>query len=147
KQRLRDNAVMAAWSPRGDRLAVLVDDDRGLGLVVLDPSGVELQRLKTGRLSSRHAPVWLDDHRILAESDDYLTYHCIDLTSDPTGSMAYDAMDRAHGGPFWLQPIDGEARPFHIDDAIRFHLLPSWSPSGELFVRAVETGAVSRVDL
>ena len=176
KQRLRDNAVMAAWSPRGDRLAVLVDDDRGLGLVVLDPSGVELQRLKTGRLSSRHAPVWLDDHRILAESDDYLTYHCIDLTSDPTGSMAYDAMDRAHGGTywlarsprdgmlamwrngspsstearpehFWLQPIDGEARPFHIDDAIRFHLLPSWSPSGELFVRAVETGAVSRVDL
>lgn len=30
---------------------------------------------------------------------------------------------------------------------MRHHLSPSWSPSGELFVRALETGVVSRVAL
>jgi hypothetical protein len=53
----------------------------------------------------------------------------------------------AHTEHVWLMSPDREAAPFHIDDATRHHLLPSWSPSGELLVRALETGVVSRVDL
>jgi hypothetical protein len=47
----------------------------------------------------------------------------------------------------WLQTFPQPARPLHIDDASRHFLMPSWTPSGDLLVRALETGVVSRVSL
>jgi hypothetical protein len=52
----------------------------------------------------------------------------------------------AHPEHLWLQPPGGDARPLHVRDTKHF-LIPSWSPSGELLVRAFETGVVSRVAL
>jgi len=53
----------------------------------------------------------------------------------------------AHTAHVWLQAVGHEARALPVEDAARHHLMPSWSPSGELFVRALETGVVSRVAL
>jgi len=167
---LRDNALMAGWSPDGRSLAVLVDDDRDVAIVVIDRSGKEKRRLPLRHLAREAQPVWLDDHHILAQSEDCLTYQSFDLRSGTQG----DAMDSDHGGTYWLArsprgtlamwrngppgsdartphlwllPQGGQARPLEVDDAIRHHLAPSWSPSGELLVRALETGELSRVAL
>jgi hypothetical protein len=47
----------------------------------------------------------------------------------------------------WVQAVDHPARPLRVADAAKYTLMPSWSPSGELLLRALETGVVSRVDL
>ncbi|HEY0476067.1 MAG TPA: protein kinase [Kofleriaceae bacterium] len=172
-QRLvRDNALMAGWSPDGRWLAVLVDDDREVGVVIVDRSGRERRRLPLHHLAREAAPVWLDDHRILVQSEDCLTYRSFDLDT----GVQRDAMDSDHGGTYWLarsprdgtlamwrngrpgatgadarhlwlQPLIGPPRPLDVADAVRYHLAPSWSPSGELMVRALETGVLSRVAL
>jgi hypothetical protein len=138
---------------------------------VLDRSGAELQPLPLRHLGRKAAPVWLDDHRIAAASEDYLTYQWFDLKSGAQGVL----MDSEHGGTYgltrspsgelvvwrngppgvkdprtehlWLKPRDGELVPLHVEDAMRHHLSPNWSPEGELFVRALQTGVVSRVAL
>ena len=169
-QPLRDHALRVAWSPEGERLAILVDEDRGPTIVVTDRDGGHARPLPLRHLSRNVAPVWLDDHRIAAASDDYLAYQWFDLNSGSQG----DLMDSQHGGTYWLarspldgtlavwrngppghtdaltehvwlQPLGGKLVPLHVDDAARHVLSPSWSPSGELFVRAVQTGVVSRV--
>ncbi|HEX8110867.1 MAG TPA: hypothetical protein VF516_24210, partial [Kofleriaceae bacterium] len=171
RQVLRNNALTVGWSPDGERLAVLVDDGRGPAVVVIDRDRSE-RRLPLRHLAREAAPVWRDDQRILAQSDDCLTYQWFDLTTDAYG----DIMDSEHGGTYWLagsprdgmlavwrngppgatnartehlwlQAPGGEPVPLHVDDAVRDHLSPSWSPWGELFVRALGTGVVSRVAL
>jgi hypothetical protein len=170
-QPLRDHALRVAWSPGGERLAILVDDDPGPTIVVTDRDGGHARPLPLRHLSRKVAPVWLDDHRIAAASDDYLAYQWFDLSAGSQG----DLMDIQHGGTYWLmrspldgtlavwrnglpghtdartehlwwQPPGGKLVPLPVDDAARHYLAPSWSPSGELFVRAVETGVVSRVE-
>lgn len=167
---LRDDALRVAWSPEGERLAVLVDDRRSPAVVIIRWDGTELQRLPLDRLARESAPVWLDDHRILAQSDDWSTYRWFDLITGEQGNI----MDSKHGGTYWLsarardgmiavwrnglpgaanakhlwlQERGGEPVPFHVNDAVSELLSPSWSPSGELFVRALGTGVVSRVAL
>src|SRR5215510_4029237 len=49
--------------------------------------------------------------------------------------------------PRSVPPPGRNARPLHLDDAIKHFLVPSWSPSGELLVRALQTGVVSRIAL
>jgi WD40 repeat protein len=166
---LHDHALMAGWSPDGRSLAVLVDEDEGVAIVVVDRSGAVSRRLPLQHLSREAAPVWLDDHRIAAQTDDRTTYRWFDLNTGAQGEI----VDRTHGSTYWLarSPRDGmlamwrnggpgatdvhlwvqavghAARPLHVEQAIKDHLLPSWSPSGELLVSALQTGVVSRVGL
>ncbi|HEX2689342.1 MAG TPA: hypothetical protein VHN14_22125, partial [Kofleriaceae bacterium] len=169
---LLDNAVSVGWSPDGQSLAALIDDDAGNAIVIVDRTGLTMRRWPLQYIDRDAQPVWLDDHRIAAKTDDRTTYRWFDLQTGAQGELT----DRTHGSVYWLtrSPRDGtlamwrigkpgtidaytehlwlmspghEAAPIHIDDATRHHLLPSWSPSGELLVRALETGVVSRVDL
>src|SRR5262249_19503293 len=55
-----------------------------------------------------------------------------------------DARDAEH---LWVQPPGLPARPLHVAEATKHVLVPSWSPSGELLVRALDTGEVSRIAL
>jgi hypothetical protein len=53
----------------------------------------------------------------------------------------------AHTEHLYVQEVGREAKPLHVDDAHAHFLVPSWSPAGELLVRAPDTGAVSYVAL
>ncbi|HEY0476068.1 MAG TPA: serine/threonine-protein kinase [Kofleriaceae bacterium] len=141
-------------------------------LVIVDRSGSVSRRMQLDHVGREAAPVWLDDHRIAVQSDDRTTYRWFDLTAGDQGEI----VDTAYGSTYWLarSPRDGTlamwrngppapsgvraehlwlrdvghpARPLHVDDAMKHFLVPSWSPSGELVVRALETGVVSRVAL
>jgi len=168
---LLDNALFTGWSPDGQSLAVLVDQGADTGVIVIDRSGAVLRRLPLRHLDRLAAPVWLSDHRIAAQTDDRTTYRWFDLVSGADG----DVVDRLHGSTYWLarsprdgmlamwrnglpdvrgpvehlwvQPAGGPPRAVPVRDAIKHFLLPSWSPSGELIVRTLDTGAVSRVAL
>jgi serine/threonine protein kinase len=170
--RLLDRTVSVGWSPDGQSLAALVDDDPGSALVILDRDGHIARRWPLSHVDLTAQPVWLNDRRIACRTDDFTTYHWFDLKADRQG----DITDRTQGSIYWLTPSprDGTlamwrlgkpgtidaytdhlwlmspghaAAPFHVDEATRYHLLPSWTPSGELLVRALETGVVSQVDL
>ncbi len=169
-----DNALFAGWSPDGQSLAVLVDQgDQGnhTEVIVIDRNGKPLRPLPLHNLDRLAAPVWLSDHRIAAQTEDRTTYSWFDLVSGEQG----DVVDRLHGSTYWLarsprdgmlamwrnglpdehdpaerlwvQPAGGPASPLRIKDAVQHFLLPSWSPAGELIVRTLDTGAVSRVAL
>jgi serine/threonine protein kinase len=167
---LRENALMVDWSPDGEHLAILVDDGRGPTIVVTDRDGKHERPLPLRHLARQAAPVWLDDHRVAAAFEDYLAYQWFNLNSGSQG----DLMDSQHGGTYsltlspldgmlamwrngppgqtdartervWLQPPDGKPFPLYIENAERYHLSLSWSPGGDLFARAVQTGAVFRV--
>jgi hypothetical protein len=168
---LLDNALFAGWSPDGQSLAVLVDQGKDAEVVVIDPRGKLLRKLPLDRPDRLAAPVWLSDHRIAAQTEDRTTYHWYDLVSGEQG----DVVDRQHGSTYWLarsprdgmlamwrnglpdehdpaerlwlQPAGGPAWPLRLKEAVQHFLLPSWSPSGELIVRTLDTGAVSRVAL
>jgi hypothetical protein len=47
----------------------------------------------------------------------------------------------------WIAPAGRDPRPLHVAEAARNYLMPSWSPDGELLIRALDTGAVWRVAL
>jgi hypothetical protein len=130
-----------------------------------------LRRLPLRHLDRMAAPVWLDDRRIAAQIEDRTTYRWFDLVSGEEG----DLVDRQHGSTYWLarsprdgtlamwrnglpdphdpaehlwvQPPGQPARPLPVREAIGHYLLPSWSPTGELLVRMLETGEVMRVAL
>jgi serine/threonine protein kinase/WD40 repeat protein len=169
---LLDNAVSVSWSPDGQLLAALIDDGARNQLVIVDRSGRITSQLPLEHFDLTTQPVWLDAHHIAAQTDDHTTYGWFDLETRSQGEV----LDRTHGSIWWLtrSPRDGtlamwrtgkpntiappseylwlmspgrEAAPLHLDAATRSYLLPSWSPSGELLVRALETGVVSRVDL
>ena len=168
---LLDNALLSGWSPDGRSLAVLVDRGADAEVVVLDRAGAVLRHLPLAQIDRAAAPVWLGDHRIAAQTEDRTTYRWFDLDSGEQG----DLVDRRHGSTYWLarsphdgtltmwrngqpdtgdpterlwvQPPGAPARPLRIRDAARHYLLPSWTPSGELIVRALDTGTVSRVAL
>jgi hypothetical protein len=166
---------MAGWSPDGRALAVLVDDDAGsavkLELVIIDRTGNVSRRMPLEHIEREAAPVWLDDHRIAVQTDDRTTYRWFDLRGADQGEI----VDSAYGSTYWLarSPTNGtlamwrngppagdarpehvwlrevghQARPLHVDDATKHFLVPSWSRTGELLVRALETGVVSSVAL
>ena len=166
---LHDHALMAGWSPDGRSLAVLVDEDAGTALITVDRTGAVSRRVPLAHLSRDAAPVWLDDHRIAAQADDRTTYRWFDLTTGEQGEV----VDRSHGSTYWLarSPRDGTlamwrngapgtadphlwlqapggvSHPLPVEAAVKHHLLPSWSPSGDLLVCALETGMLSRVAL
>jgi hypothetical protein len=186
---LLDGAVAVSWSPDGNSLAVLIDGDAGvaaaavagdparrsapdISLLVVDRTGAVLRRVPLRGLESEAAPVWLDGHRIAAQTDDRTTYRWYDLSTGEQGEL----VDRRHGSTYWLarsprdgtlamwrngapggndattehlwlMPAGGEPRPLHLDEASRHFLVPSWTASGELLVRALDTGTVFRVDL
>jgi serine/threonine protein kinase len=172
---LLNNAVSVGWSLDGQWLAVLVDNDDGAAIEIIDRTGSPTRRWRRPELRNFDPtahPVWLGDHRIATRTADLTTYRWYDLETGAQG----DLTDRTHGSVYWLtrSPRDGtlamwrigkagainahtehlwlvppgrEATPLHVEDATRYHLLPSWSPSGELLVRALETGVVSQVDL
>jgi serine/threonine protein kinase len=169
---LLGNALMAGWSPDGRSLAVLVDDHDAVSVVVIDRGGTVLRRLPLRGLEREAAPVWLDDHRVACQTDDRKTYRWFDLDTGEQGELT----DTQHGSTYWLarsprdgtlamwrmgppdaldartehlwiMPAGGEPRPVHVGAVARHYLLPSWSPDGELLVRALDTGVVSRVAL
>ncbi|HEX3473726.1 MAG TPA: protein kinase [Kofleriaceae bacterium] len=139
-------------------------------LVILDRDGRELSRTRIDHVYRASAPVWLDDHRIAVRTDHRSTYREIDLATGDEREL----FDRDHGatcllarapdgtlamwrnGPpgaidartdhLWLQRPGRAVGTLRVEDAIRNFLAPSWSPSGELLVRALD-GAVSRVAL
>jgi hypothetical protein len=141
-------------------------------LLVVDRSGAAISRQPVDDVDPEAAPVWLDDHRIAVRTGDRLTYRGIDLVTGDQGEI----LDRRRGSTLWLtrsprdgtlamfrmgspagaaaaplehlwiQPPGGDPRPLHVDDVKHF-LAPSWTASGELVVRALETGEVSRVAL
>ena len=140
-------------------------------LVILDRDGRERWRTRIDHVYRASAPVWLDDHRIAVRTDHRSTYRQIDLV---TGDQR-EIFDGDHGatcllarspgdgtlvmwrnGPpgaidartehLWLQRPGHAVGTLRVEDAIRQFLAPSWSPSGELIVRALD-GAVSRVAL
>jgi hypothetical protein len=170
-----DNALTASWSPGGGRLAILVSDAAAprssIALTVVDPTGGSQRRVPVAELDPDAAPVWLDDHRIAMRSDDRTTYVWFDLDTGARGELvdrhhgstlwlarsprdgtlamwrmgAPDAI-HAHTRRLWLQTLRGDARAIPIRDVGNF-LVPSWSPTGELLVRAYLTGEISRVAL
>jgi protein kinase-like protein len=140
-------------------------------LVILDRDGRERWRTRTDHLYRASAPVWLDSHRIAVRTDHRSTYREIDLATGDEREL----FDTEHGatcllvrsprdgtlamwrnGPpgaidartdhLWLQRPGHAVGTLRVEDAIRNFLAPSWSPSGELLVRALD-GAVSRVAL
>ncbi|HEX3478557.1 MAG TPA: protein kinase [Kofleriaceae bacterium] len=143
-------------------------------LLVTDRSGAVISRQPVDDVDPEAAPVWLDDHRIAVRTGDRLTYRGIDLVTGDQGEildrrrgstlwltrsprdgtlamfrMGSPTAAAAGAGPLehlWIQPPGGEPRPVHVDDVKHF-LAPSWTASGELVVRALETGEVSRVAL
>jgi len=141
-------------------------------LVIVDRKGNVLRRTRLDHIYRESAPVWLDDHRIAVHAGDRTTYRWFDLNTAEQGKI----VDSGYGSTYWLtrSPRDGTlamwrngppgavdarpdhvwlqtigqpARPLHIDGQMKHFLMPSWSPSGELLVRAMETGRVSRVAL
>jgi dipeptidyl aminopeptidase/acylaminoacyl peptidase len=170
---LVEHAVSASWSPDGQRIAAVVDDDAaGILVVVTERATGTTRRLPLAQLDHAAQPVWLDDHRIAARSDDLTAYQWFDLETGARGELG----DHEHGSTYWLtrSPRDGtlamwrngrpgaitadtehlwlmfpghDARPLHVDAAARHYLLPSWSSSGELLVRVLDTGVVARVAL
>ncbi|HMG51981.1 MAG TPA: hypothetical protein VK601_00840, partial [Kofleriaceae bacterium] len=142
-----------------------------ISLIVVDRNGGVPRRVPVADLDPDAAPVWLDANRIATRSDDRTTYGWYDLDTGAQGEL----VDRRHGstlwlarsprdgtlamwriggpgaadagtGGLWLQPPGGDPAPLWVQDIGHF-LIPSWSRSGELVVRAFETGAVSRVAL
>jgi hypothetical protein len=138
-------------------------------LVILERDGRELRRIRIDHVHRASAPVWLDDHRIAVRTDHRSTYRQIDLATGDQREM----FDSDHGatcllarspldgtlamwrnGPpgaidastehLWLQRPGHAAGTLRVGAAIRQFLAPSWSPSGELLVRAPD-GVVSRV--
>jgi serine/threonine protein kinase/Tol biopolymer transport system component len=168
---LYEHALMVSWSPEGERLAILVEDEGGRRIVVTDRDGRNPRPVQLGHLARKAAPVWLDDHRIAAAFEDYLAYQWFDLISGSQGRL----MDSQHGGTYsltlspdgtlamwrngppgqtdartehvYLQRPGGEPVPLHVENPARYHLSLGWSPEGELFARAVQTGEVFRVAL
>ncbi|HEY6178702.1 MAG TPA: hypothetical protein VIX73_29830, partial [Kofleriaceae bacterium] len=172
-----DNALTAGWAPSGRLAALVEDRaPSGAGaerwLVVLDASFHPTRRIAVGDIDPEAAPVWLDEHRIAVRTGDRTRYRWYALDGEAQGEIG----DGDHGstlwltasprsgvramwrmGPpgaidehtehLWLQTPDGELRPLHVADAVRHYLVPSWSRSGELLVRSLQTGVVSRVDL
>ncbi len=163
---LLDHAVNAAWSPDGRALAASVAEG---GVVIVGPPA---RRLPLAGLDPAAAPVWLDDHRLAAETADHKTYLWLDLRTGARGEL----VDRDHGPSIWLarSPRDGTlamwrsgapgatgrdaahlwlARPGGAWAPVELvapppHvLMPSWTPDGELLVRVFETGAVLHVAL
>jgi hypothetical protein len=141
-------------------------------VIVIDRGGHVLRRLPLDRLERMAAPVWLDDHRIAVLTGERTTYRWFDLRTGEQG----DVVDREHGSTYWLtrSPRDGtlamwrmgtpgtldahtehlyvqrvghQAEPLHVDEAYTHLLVPSWSAAGDLLVRALDTGVVSRVAL
>jgi hypothetical protein len=139
-------------------------------LVVIGRDGTGATRVQLDDIQPESAPVWLDDHRIARQTADHTTYHWVDLQTREQG----DITDRRYGSTYWLtrSPRDGTlamwrngppdardaehlwvqrpgqpARPLQVAEATRHVLVPSWSSSGELLVRALDTGVVSRIAL
>jgi serine/threonine protein kinase len=169
---LLDNVMSVSWSPDGQSLAALVDDDAGNAVVIVNRTGRTTPRRSLQHFDLTAPPVWLEDGRIAVWTDDHTTYRWLDLETGAQGDLTDrdrgsvwsltrsprdgtlamwrvgkpGAID-AHTEHLWLKLPGRDATPLHVDDARRFGLLPSWSRDGELLVRALETGRVSRVDL
>jgi hypothetical protein len=169
-----DNATTAGWSPSGRMLAVLVDEAPAKPrrwLVGLDANLKELHRIPVNEVDPEAAPVWLDEHRVAVRSADRKRYRWYDLTSNAQGEIGDDhhgstlwltrspdgtlAMWRmgppgaidARTEHLWIERPGGALLPLHVDDAVKHFLVPSWSRSGELLVRSLQTGVVSQVAL
>jgi serine/threonine protein kinase len=165
-----ENAVTTAWSPDGERLATVIDDSDGPRIEVSDRAGRDRQRLPLGLIDRTAHPVWLGNHRVAAQTRDRLSFRWIDLITREQG----DLVDRHHGSTYslvqsprdgtlamwrlgapgaidaqtehlWLVRPGGRPEPLHLHPATKQSLVPSWSNDGELWVRAIESGWVSRV--
>ena len=139
-------------------------------LVVIDRAGTVSRRVPLQDIQPESAPVWLDDHRIATQTGDHTTYRWYDLNT----AEQHELTDRGYGSTYWLtrspgdgtlamwrngppdardaehiwvQPPGQPARPLHVAEATKHVLVPSWSSTGELLVRALDTGVVSRIAL
>jgi protein kinase-like protein len=143
-------------------------------LVVLDANLTVTQRIALADADPEAAPVWLDEQRIAVRSGDRARYRWYDIDAPDrgdhgeigdrrSGSMLWLARSPRDGAlamwkmgapeaiarteHLWLQPPGDAAAALHVDEAARAFLVPSWTPSGELLVRSLQTGVVSRVAL
>jgi dipeptidyl aminopeptidase/acylaminoacyl peptidase len=144
--------------------------DSSTSLIIIDRSGHVSRRLPLDHFEREAAPVWLNDHRIAVQTDDRTTYRWFDLNAGDRGEIVDSGYGSTYSltrsprdgmlamwrnGPpgeinahhLWLQATGEPAQPLHVADATKHFLVPSWSSSGELLVRALDTGVVSRVAL
>jgi hypothetical protein len=115
----------------GDRLTY-----RGVDLVTGDQGAILDRR--------RGSTLWLTR----SPRDGTLAMFRMGPPAAGAGSAAGSAAGPA-AGPIehlWIQPPGGDPRPLQVDD-VRHFLVPSWTAAGELVVRTLETGEVSRVAL
>ncbi len=154
-------AVELAWSPDGRRLAVAVDDEQGVGLVVVDRAGAATTRWPRGDLGARNRPVWLDQHRIAAETSDYRRLAWLDADTGAAGQFVEPAFESVFaprrsprdgtiaflgnpvGGGFGVWTMQPGASPVRVGASS--DATPIWSPAGQLLTYHGLTGVISRV--
>src|SRR5207248_3177327 len=102
---LLDDAMAASWSPDGASLLATVHHADGTAIVVIDVRTAAIHPLPLSHVDGAVPPIWLDDHRIAARSDDLSTYHWLGLRSGEHG----DLVDPKRGSVFELtrSPRDG----------------------------------------
>jgi hypothetical protein len=166
------SAVAIGWAPDSEHLAVTIDDRDEPAIRIIDRAGGILGSLPLAPIERTARPVWLDDHRVAAQTSNRLTYRWYNLVNNDDD----DVGDRRHGSTYalvrspsdgtlamwrngppgaitaqtehlWLIPPGGEPRPLHLASSANGYLIPSWSNTGELLVRSSNTGLVSRVAL
>jgi Tol biopolymer transport system component len=108
-----------AWSPDGQKLAFVREQDEDADIWTIDADGSGLTNLTTGSLANEQAPVWSPDGRSIA------------FNSDQDGNV-----------DLWIMNADGTHPRNLTPDSPEFDGYAAWSPDGEQLVYNSGTGLV-----